>query len=105
MDLDLHDQTLGLLSLEAKESQKSEVHTIRYALSGRQAGVSIVQSKNCRADTCGANPGDGKAILSRRFRNVSIGRAAKGFPRIGIDAPLRMGTHVDGLKFAGGTYH
>lgn len=40
MDLDLHDQTLGLLSLEAKESQKSEVHTIRYALSGRKTSRS-----------------------------------------------------------------
>ncbi|RLL93831.1 hypothetical protein CFD26_101159 [Aspergillus turcosus] len=85
MDLDLHDQTLGLLSLEAKGSQRSEAHTIRYALSGIQTNQNEHRAvRGSQADTSGSFQVMGKRYLA--------------------DVLETMGTHVDGLKFAGGSF-
>ncbi|RHZ72625.1 hypothetical protein CDV55_107504 [Aspergillus turcosus] len=85
MDLDLHDQTLGLLSLEAKGSQRSEALTIRYALSGTQTNQNEHRAvRGSQADTSGSFQVMGKRYLA--------------------DVLETMGTHVDGLKFAGGSF-
>lgn len=65
MDLDLHDQTLGLLSLEAKGSQRSEAHTIRYALSGTQTNQNEHRAvRGSQADTSGSFQVMGKRYLA-----------------------------------------